>query len=437
MTAIKRRHFVLVALLCTVIINYLDRTNISIAALELRSELKLSPTSLGLVFSAFSWTYSVCQLPGGILADRLRPRSLYPLLLALWSVATFAQGFASSLAMLVVCRALVGAFEAPSYPINNRVVSSWFPENERAGAIGIYTAGQFLGLAVMAPLLVAFQATFGWRALFFGCGIIGIAWAWVWHAVYRDPDQDSRLGETERAEMKVGGALAEWPARASGGLRSFRLQELREAFVHRSLWGLYIGQFCIGTLTAFFLSWFPTYLVEYRGIALGNVGVMASVPFLAAIAGVILSGLVSDALLRAGWSASRARKTPVLVGMALSSVIVGAAFVRGNGAALALISIAFFGNGLASINWVFVSLMAPQSSLGLVGGVFNLIGGLSAVVTPIAIGVLVPGSDFTPALSYISVVAILGFFSYLRLVGKVERISSQSADRASVAAMGS
>jgi ACS family D-galactonate transporter-like MFS transporter len=429
----RHRFTILVALFVTVVINYLDRTNISIAAVDLARDLSLTKIEMGIVFSAFAWTYSLFQIPGGLLADRFRPRLLYPLLLTLWSIATIVQGMAGTLIMLVVCRVLVGVFEAPSYPINNRVVTSWFPERERAGAIAFYTSGQYLGLAFLAPLLVAFQAEFGWRALFYTCGAVGIVWAWIWHILYRDPDQDARLTEPERRAMAAGGALIDWADRHDGGsaakvAKAPALSGLSVALSSRKLWGVYLGQFCIGTVSIFFLTWFPTYLVESRGIEFAKVGFIASAPFLAAFCGILLSGTLSDWMVRRGVDQGLARKAPVLIGIALSTSMVSAIYADTDLQVMVIMSLAFFGNGLASITWIFISLLAPRNHIGLVGGVFNFIGGLSAVVTPLVIGLLIEGSNFTPALIYMCVVTLIGIFAYTVLVGKIERVAAPSCN---------
>lgn len=165
-------------------------------------------------------------------------------------------------------------------------------------------------------------------------------------------------------------------------------------------------------------------MVEFRGLDFIKSGFLASVPFLAAFAGVLISGFVSDFLTRKGYSAELSRKAPVLVGLLLSAAIVGANFTDNTFFVILFLTIAFFGNGLASIGWVFISLMAPKHLIGLVGGVFNLIGGLSAVFIPTIIGILVQGGDFKPALFLIGALTIVGFFSFLLVVGKVERIQS-------------
>ena len=416
----RRRYRILALIFVTVVINYLDRSNISVAAAALAEDLELSKVELGYIFSAFGLTYSLFQIPGGIAADRFRARLLYPVILVLWSLATLLQGLVSSLAALIGCRAAIGVFEAPSYPTNNRIVTAWFPEGERAGAIGIYTSGQFIGLAFLTPALVAIQTYYGWRGLFVISGVVGIGWAVVWYLLYRDP-RESGASAGELALIREGGGLVDAGGGAAGAL-NFSVADLAEAFRYRKLWGIYLGQFCMGSLFIFFLTWFPTYLVEYRGLSFMQSGFLASIPFLAAFCGVLLAGLSSDWLLRRGVSNEAARKGPILVGMLLSTAIVGANYTDSTALVIACLAVAFFGNGLASITWVFVSLLAPRRLIGLVGGVFNFVGGLSGVITPTVIGYLARDGDFRPALFYVGGLAVVGFCCYLILVGRIRRV---------------
>ena len=417
----NKRYHILFLIFITVVINYLDRSNISIAAFAIREELGLSTVQMGVIFSAFAWTYSILQIPGGILVDKLRARILYPIILILWSIATLIQGFVSSLSALIGLRASIGVFETPSYPLNNKIVTSWFPEKERASAIAVYTSGQFIGLAFLTPVLVLIQDALGWRGLLIVSGIIGIIWAFVWYAFYRDPHQHNKVNTEELKYIKDGGGLMEGNSKETP-IQNFSLDDLKYAFIYRKLWGVYIGQFCIGSLFIFFLTWFPTYLVEYRGLDFIKSGFLASLPFLAAFVGVLLSGFTSDFLVRKGYTNEIARKAPVLIGMLLSMTIIGANYTNSTFLIILFLSVAFLGNGLSSITWVFVSLLAPKRLIGLIGGTFNFIGGLSAVVTPIVIGYLVEDGDFEPALIYIAALAFIGFCSYLFLIGKVERI---------------
>ncbi|WP_020529622.1 MFS transporter [Flexithrix dorotheae] len=406
----KKKFSVLALIFISVVINYMDRTNISVAASAISSDLALDKIEMGIIFSAFAWTYSFMQIPGGMLVDLVKIRILYPAILVIWSLATIVQGMVSSLSALVGCRMAIGFFEAPSYPANNKIVTNWFPAEERAGAIAVYTSGQFIGLAFLMPVLAVIQEYFGWRGLFVVSGLIGIIWAIVWFLAYREKKES-----TEETEVE--------PKTTSNSPQAVvSLKNLRIAFTNRKLWGIYIGQFCLGGTIMFFLTWFPTYLEEYRGLSSLNTGFLASIPFLAAFFGILLSGFVSDFLVRKGVSNEMARKAPIVTGLLLSSSIIGANYVTSTTWVTVFLSITFFGNGLASISWVFVSLLAPKNMVGLIGGCFNFIGGLSAVITPVAIGYLANDGDFRPALAFVAALAFIGLMSYLFLVGKVEEI---------------
>ncbi|WP_422080371.1 MFS transporter [Ulvibacterium sp.] len=417
----RKRYNILAMIFVTVVINYLDRTNISIAASAIQKDLGINSVQMGYVFSAFAWTYACLQIPGGVVADKIKSRVLYTFIMAFWSIATLIQGFANSFITLIGLRASIGVFEAPSYPINNLIVTRWFPENERASAIGIYTSGQFLGMAFLLPILAIIQNYLGWRGLFFVSGAIGILWAGIWYYFYRDPQEHKYVSDSELEHIKSGGGLVEMKEKVERKM-SFKWTDIKQVFLYRKLWGLYIGQFCLGATIVFFLTWFPTYLVEYRGLDFLQSGFLASIPYLAAFAGVLLSGFTSDFLTRKGYSIEMSRKAPIIVGMLLSTCIIGANYTDSTFFIIFFLALAFFGNGLASIAWVFISLMAPKKLIGLTGGAFNFIGGLAGIVVPIAIGYLVEEGDFGPALFFIGGIALLGFISYTFIVGKVRRI---------------
>lgn len=417
-----KRFFIMVLLFITVVINYLDRSNLSIAAPALTAELGLDPAHVGLVFSAFGWTYAAMQIPGGWLVDRVPPRILYSVALLLWSVATVALGFVGSFVALFVLRMAVGALEAPAYPINSRVVTTWFPERERATAIGFYTSGQFVGLAFLTPILAWLQLAYGWHMVFVITGAIGIVWALAWYALYREPQDFRGANAAEVALIRDGGGLVDIASKPKR--RGIDLGDLKIVLTQRKLWGIYIGQFCLNSTLWFFLTWFPTYLVKYRGMDFIKSGWLAGVPFLAAFVGVLCSGLFSDWLIRRGATVGLARKLPIIAGLLISTCIIGANWFDSTPMVIACLALAFFGNGLASITWSLVSTLAPARLLGLTGGMFNFIGNLSAIVTPVVIGLLATGDSFAPAITYVAATALVGALCYVLLVGKVQRIDA-------------
>lgn len=408
-----------------VVINYMDRSNISVAAPVLVRELNLSSVQLGMLFSAFGWTYAALQIPGGILVDRFSSRVLYAFCLISWSMMTLLQGTVKGFAGMFGLRLAIGVFEAPSYPINNRVVTSWFPNNERATAIAIYTSGQFLGLALVTPLLVLLQSYVGWRGLFVATGIVGIIWGLVWYRFYRSPLEHSKANEAELTYIEKGGGMINRNSEPISPVKKFEWSSVKKAFRYRKLWGIYIGQFAVNSTLWFFLTWFPTYLVQYRGLNFLKSGFLASAPFLAAFVGLLTSGLLSDYLLKKGVSVNLARKAPVIFGLLLSASIVGANYVDSTAWIIFFMALAFFGNGFATISWVFVSMLAPKSLIGITGGVFNFIGNLASIVIPVVIGYLARNGNFEPALIFIGIVTVIGACSYLFIVGNIERIDEE------------
>lgn len=321
---------------------------------------------------------------------------------------------------------LVGALEAPSYPINIRVVTTWFPERERATAVGFYTSGQFVGLAFLTPLLAWIQSRAGWHAVFITTGVVGLVWAVVWYAVYRQPLDSTPTNRAEIELIRSGGGLVDLDHRVSAAGK-YSGADFSRVLTSRKLWGVYIGQFCLTTTLSFFLTWFPTYLVQARGIAFVQAGFLASVPFLAGFVGVLASGFLSDRMLRRGASLSVARKVPIISGMFLATSIIGANYVSAPALIIAFMSLAFFGMGLASITWSLVASIAPERLLGLTGGIFNFFGSLSGIVVPIVIGYLARDYGFAAGLTYVGVVALIGAMSYVFLVGSVERLPDSSA----------
>jgi ACS family D-galactonate transporter-like MFS transporter len=223
--------------------------------------------------------------------------------------------------------------------------------------------------------------------------------------------------------IETGGGLVDLgSAGANKQKRKLNWADLATVFKYRKLWGVYIGQFAVTSSQWFFLTWFPTYLVEYRHLSILKSGIYVSLPFIAAFVGTQLSGFLSDRILRMGHTLGMARKAPIIFGLLLSSSIVGANFVNAPELVIAFMALAFFGNGMASIGWSLISHVAPKPLIGLTGGTFNFISNLSGIATPLIIGYLAKGGNFAPGLTYIATVAVIGALAYILMIGKLERV---------------
>src|SRR6185312_5452426 len=238
------RYSILAAIFINVVINYMDRSNISVAAPFIIKSFSLDAVQMGYIFSAFGWTYAFLQIPGGVMTDRFGSRILYSISLILWSLATLLQGFVKGFASLLGLRIAIGAFEAPAYPMNNRIVTSWFPDGERASAIAVYTSGQFIGLAFLTPVLTALENWVGWRGLFYCTGIAGLVWGIIWWLIYRDPLQARRVNQAELDHIEKGGGLIQQDKKTR---TKFEWKNLHAVLSKRKLWGIYIGQFGVNS----------------------------------------------------------------------------------------------------------------------------------------------------------------------------------------------
>jgi ACS family D-galactonate transporter-like MFS transporter len=406
-------------------INYLDRTVLGIAAPSLSKDLDLTPTEMGLVFSAFSWSYAALQIPGGIFLDRFGTRLTYFVSVSLWSLFTAAMGAVQSLAMLIATRIGVGVFEAPCFPANSRILATWFPQRERARATAVYSVGMNFGLGFLSVPLFWITQRFGWRGLFVIVGGVGLLFGAAWWFLYHNPGESTRANRAELEYIEAGGG-----GEYTGQPLAFEWRHIGALLRHRQVVGASIGQFGGNSTLVFFLTWFPTYLVTARGMTFIKAGTMVALPYIAAAAGVVLGGLLSDAILQKTGSANWARKLPIVSGLLLASTIILANWVPANDNALviAVMSLAFFGQGMTNLGWTVVSDIAPKKLIGLTGGLFNFTTNLAGIITPIVIGATfqATGSFFGP-LAYVAVVAIVGALAYSVVIGDIHRLEIEAA----------
>ena len=200
-------------------------------------------------------------------------------------------------------------------------------------------------------------------------------------------------------------------------------QHIKLLLRQRMLIGIYLGQYCVGVLTYFFLTWFPVYLVEQRGMSILKAGIVITLPALCGFAGGVIGGIVSDALLRRGVSLSAARKAPIVTGMLLSSSMIICNFAHENWIVVAIMSVAFLGKGLGSLGWAVVADTAPKEMTGLFGALFNTFGNVGAITTPIVIGYIVAATgSFSGALVYVAINALIAVIAYTLIAGRFERI---------------
>ena len=422
----RQRWFPILALVAVAtMVNYLDRTVLGIAAPYLTKELGLTAASLGIVFSAFSWSYALLQIPGGVFLDRFGTRTTYSLALGLWSAFTAMMGLIGSFPALILARVGVGIFEAPCFPANSRILATWFPQQERARANSIYSVGQYAGIAFLSVPLFWITQQFGWRGLFFVAGGFGIVLAIVFWTHLPRAQREPAINAAELAEIEAGGG-----GEYKGAPLKFSWSNIGWLLQHRQVIGASLGQFGGNSTQVFFVTWFPTYLVNARGMTFINAGMMTMLPYIGASIGVLVAGQVSDRLLKRTGSANLARKLPIVGGMLLASTIVAANYVPAGSDMLviAIMSVAFFGQGMTNLGWTVISDVAPKELIGMTAGIFNFSANLAGIVTPLVIGYTYQRTgSFVGPLVYIAVVALVGAFSYSVILGDIKRLEVEPA----------
>ena len=342
----------LALLVVSICINYVDRGSLSVGQAAITRELKINPTRLGLIFSAFFWTYASFQIVSGALVDRFPVKRVLGAAYLLWSLATGCTGLANGLGSLLALRLVLGAGESAAYPSYSKILAGAFLEEQRGFANALIDAGSKVGpaLGVLAGGLAMEQ--FGWRWFFLGMGALSLLWLvpWVRHA----PSLDTNT----RVPGRDGPTLS---------------RILRE----RSAWGTFAGLICANYAWYFMVFWLPPYFENERHLSHHDMSILGSAPFWSVAATSIFGGWLSDRLIARGHSANRVRKTFLGLGLMLSTLMLPAMLVKENNLSLVLLTIACASYGLYSSNiWAVTQTLAGPHAAGKWTGIQNALGNL-------------------------------------------------------------
>ncbi|QWA10057.1 MFS transporter [Sodalis ligni] len=423
------RYVILLIIFLVTAVNYADRATLSIAGTSVAKDLGLDPGQMGEIFSAFGWAYLVMQIPGGWLLDRFGSKRVYTYSLFFWSLFTLLQGFVGWFPLaygaftLFVLRFMLGFAEAPSFPANARIVAAWFPTKERGTASAIFNSAQYFSLAIFSPLLGWLTYALGWMHVFTVMGVIGFILTIAWVKYLHNPNKHPSVSRAELDYMAAGGAVVDMDAPGSINRDGPKWNYIKQMLTDRMMLGVFFGQYFINSITWFFLTWFPIYLVQDKGMSILKVGLVASIPALCGFAGGVLGGVVSDYLLKRGLSLTAARKIPIVVGMLLATSVILCNYTNNNVIVVALMALAFFGKGFGALGWPVISDTAPKEIVGLCGGVFNVFGNVASIVTPLVIGYMVKElHSFNAALVFVGCSALAAMLCYLVVVGEIKRL---------------
>jgi MFS family permease len=401
--SISQAEGILLALLIvSIFVNYIDRGNLSIAAPLIEKELALSPVQIGALLSSFFWTYALFQLLGvaGWLADRFPVKLVFTAGFLVWSGATIVTGLLGSFGAIYIARLCLGAGESLAYPCYSRIFAAEIRQEHRGRANALLDAGSKLGPAIGTFIGGFLLARIGWRIFFIALGVASLVWLIPWLRFARcDTARAEHNSDAERISVT-------------------------QLFGVRSAWGTFFGHFCGNYFWFFLLTWMPSYLVKERGLSIERMANVVSLLLVIVAGATISAGWISDRLIERGVSVSRVRKSVVVSGLALSSIILPAAFATSVAACIAFLIAACVAFGSYTSNhWAITQTVAGPFMAGRWTSIQNGIGSLSGVVAPWLAGFIVQISGSSKIAFLISgVIALAGAAFWGTLVGPVEEV---------------
>jgi MFS family permease len=386
-------------------VNYFDRAAVAVGNPEIRAELGLSYSEMGLLLSAFAWSYGLAQIPAGALVDRFGARRALGFGMIVWSVAQLAAGAVSSLNQFVVARIALGLGESPMYLGGARVCSDWFPLKERALPISIFNASSALAPALAPPLLTWLMVVHGWRVMFIVAGLAGFAVAILWAVLYRAPtDAQIPLADIDEIQRDDGE-----PAHQFGWRQVLWLLEFP------TTWGMFLGFFGVVYISWFYAAWLPGYFEAARHLSVAHAGTLAAVPLGAGFAGGIAGGLIADRLGRFGMDAVEACRLPIIWGLVIAGAsTIGAAYVNDIRVAVGLMSVGLFAANISSsCGWALAAVIAPANTVATLEAVQNVGGSIGGALAPLLTGVIVQTTgSFVPAFAVAGAIAFACALAY-------------------------
>ncbi len=390
---------VVVLLGISVFINYIDRGSLSVAAPLLKSELGLSASKLGVLLSAFFWTYTACQLFAGWLADRCEVGWVMAGGFFLWSVATTVTGVLHGFALLLIARLVLGVGESVSFPACSNILARYFPEEKRGFANSVVVFGFASGPAFSMFLGGMAMARFGWRPSFVAVGLLSLLWLPPW-----------------LIWMPRGKAASAGPAIAA--------PRTREILRQRSAWGTFAGLFCTNYLSYFLLTWMPFYLVRERNFSLEQMAKIAGACYLSAAVIALICGRLSDWLIGNGASATVVRKAFAAAGMVLAAIALIGCVAGGATLSVAMLVMATASYGICCSNvWAITQTLAGPAAAGRWTGLQNFVGNFAGVIAPALTGLVVDRSGhFFWAFAIAACVTSLGALAYAFAIGAVKPV---------------
>ncbi|MGO4281107.1 MFS transporter, ACS family, D-galactonate transporter [Cupriavidus sp. OV038] len=373
-------------MLFLIAINYIDRASLSVAMPLIAKEFDLSPTMQGLILSSFFWTYALMQVPGGMLADKYKPRIVIACATVFWGAFQAMAAVCTSATTLLLTRLGLGAAEAPIYPAGGKLNAIWMTQNERGRGATLLDGGAPLGAALGAIIITWLIAALdSWRLAFVVAGVgTVIAGAVAWWYIRNSPRQHPGVNELEARyieEAQASEHRAE-PANLSGRSLDF--------FKYRSVWCMAIGWMCFNTVFYGLLTWMPNYLNKVHGFDIKAMGGASFIIFFSGFVGELIGGWIADKWKEAGGRPNVVMRTLFGIAAVVATVsIFSVAYVTNATVVVALLSSTLFFLRWCGLFWCIPSILGTRDKIGFLGGVMNLGGNIGGICVPIIVGMIV------------------------------------------------
>ena len=393
----------LALLVAAVIVNYIDRSNLSVSATDIKQEFHLTGAQLGLASSWFFGSYALCQLLAGWLFEKYTVHFVLGAGFVLWSAATAATGFVDSFTALIVTRVVLGIGESVAYPAFSKILASDYAENQRGTANALIDAGSKLGPAIGTFFGAMIVAQYGWRSLFLILGFGAMIWVPFW--VMWTP-RSKNIRQTGPVAAAV------------------RIPSMMELLKMRAVWGSFLGLFAINYAWYFMITWFPYYLENVRHFSKERMATYGAIPFVMIAIAATIAGILADRIIAKGSSPTRTRKAFIITGLLATTLLLPAGMAPSDELSMGLFWLASFAFGLTTANhWAVTQTIAGPAVAGKWTGMQNCFGNLAGVVAPWLTGKIVDVTgSFYLAFVGVAAMAVMGALSYGFLVGRVEPI---------------
>lgn len=402
-----------------IMVNYIDRVTISVAAPQLTDAFHLTPAQLGILFSGFSWAYALLQIPAGLVLDRFGVTRVGRWGAFLWAASSVITALASGFGGLLAARFLLGVAEAPGLAASAKATGYWFPRSERGLATAIFDSSAKFANVIGVPLIAITVVTFGWRWGFALSAALSLMYFVGFCVIYRDPSRDSRLARAELDYIQQGGATEEGRASAgSGNMLGYLLK-------NRKVWGLTIGYSAYDYAFYLFLTWLPSYLVQSMHMSILRSAGFAMIPWAwATVTDLLIGGWLVDWLISRGYDENAVRKGVLIFGMVKALAILGVIHTTDPHWAIAWLSISLGGLAVAgAVSWSIPSLIAPRGGVGTVSGIMNCVGNVMGAIAPMLTGLILSMThSFANAFWVAGGVIFAGILSIVFVLGRIEPI---------------